>query len=210
MVRPGVPAPGLCRTPVEEVSDVTERTCSVDSCTAEARVRGMCRPHYMRWYNGRPLDARWRQPNEGPCKVDGCAEPSKTLGLCKMHYQRHLRGQELEAPRGRARKGTRAVCTIDGCGLQVNGKGLCRRHYHLWTAYGLTPEAFDKLFESQGRKCRGCGRTEPTKHGWSVDHCHINGHVRAILCNRCNTALGMVDDDPDTLRRLAELAEARR
>jgi hypothetical protein len=38
-----------------------------------------------------------------------------------------------------------------------------------------------------------------------VDHCHTTKTFRGYLCHGCNVALGMVDDDPNTLINLAML-----
>jgi Recombination endonuclease VII len=61
--------------------------------------------------------------------------------------------------------------------------------------YKLTLFEFDKLFESQGRSCAICGSSTPTDvHGWHLDHDHVTGKVRGILCGLCNTMLGMARD----------------
>jgi len=33
----------------------------------------------------------------------------------------------------------------------------------------------------------------------SVDHCHNTNKVRGLLCSRCNTALGLLKDDENTI-----------
>lgn len=40
------------------------------------------------------------------------------------------------------------------------------------------------------------------------DHCHVHGHFRGWLCNRCNWVLGHAKDDPSLLRKMAEYLEA--
>lgn len=52
--------------------------------------------------------------------------------------------------------------------------------------YGLTPETYDALFVSQGNVCAVCGVDKPSGHGWHIDHDHVTGAVRGILCSRCN------------------------
>lgn len=73
--------------------------------------------------------------------------------------------------------------------------------------YGLTQEQYDQFLASQGARCPGCGTDEPGAKGWCIDHCHKGGHVRALLCSRCNVILGWVDEDPAVLRSLADWIE---
>jgi hypothetical protein len=39
------------------------------------------------------------------------------------------------------------------------------------------------------------------------DHCHQSGSFRGWICDPCNTALGLVKDDPERLRALARYLE---
>jgi len=48
--------------------------------------------------------------------------------------------------------------------------------------------------------CEVCGRNDSRIH---FDHCHTLGHFRGWLCGKCNTILGMADDNPDILTKLA-------
>jgi hypothetical protein len=73
--------------------------------------------------------------------------------------------------------------------------------------YGITAEKFEELFQAQGRCCFICKTTEPAGVGWAVDHDHVLNTFRGILCNRCNTVLGMSRDNPAVLRRAAQYLE---
>ena len=75
----------------------------------------------------------------------------------------------------------------------------------LLTEYGLTPEDVQALWESQGRRCAICGRSNIKFH---VDHCHSTGRIRGLLCSNCNTAIGLFGDDPERLRSAALYLEA--
>jgi hypothetical protein len=69
--------------------------------------------------------------------------------------------------------------------------------------YGITHAQKQSMFTSQGNCCACCKSTVPrTKNGWHVDHCHITGKVRGVLCHSCNVALGAVQDNTEQLRSL--------
>src|SRR5262245_13626375 len=46
-----------------------------------------------------------------------------------------------------------------------------------------------------------------TKSQIVFDHCHASKKFRGWLCNPCNRALGMFNDDPDRFRRAADYLE---
>ena len=65
-------------------------------------------------------------------------------------------------------------------------------------AYGITPEEYSRLLESQGGVCALCGGESLTR-GLAVDHNHETGEVRGLLCGSCNTALGLLKEDVELL-----------
>lgn len=70
--------------------------------------------------------------------------------------------------------------------------------------YGITPEQWDDLFQSQGGKCASCGDVPPedAKRRFHVDHDHSTGAVRGILCHSCNVALGHLKEDQERIAKL--------
>lgn len=78
--------------------------------------------------------------------------------------------------------------------------------------YGVNLKQVLKMYEEQGGKCKIC-RTEGFKlspnadNNLVVDHCHINGGVRGMLCHNCNRALGMLQDNVEYLKSAIEYIE---
>ena len=75
-----------------------------------------------------------------------------------------------------------------------------QRENALLRQYGITVDEYDAMLEAQGGGCSVCG----VGSGWAekrlaVDHDHASGRVRGLLCDRCNTVLGKVGDDPALL-----------
>lgn len=70
------------------------------------------------------------------------------------------------------------------------------RAKHLKAKYGLSIEDWNAMFAAQGFVCASCSSPHAGVRWWPVDHCHKTNRIRGILCNRCNVALGYVEDEP--------------
>ena len=52
-------------------------------------------------------------------------------------------------------------------------------------------------------QCQVCGKAGSEANGrgatgrLAVDHDHTTGELRGLLCHRCNTALGLLNDSPE-------------
>lgn len=80
-----------------------------------------------------------------------------------------------------------------------------KREWHLSRKFGMTGAAYAAMLANQGGGCAICGATEPGGRGryFHVDHDHATTSVRALLCNRCNRALGLFEDDHRLIARAA-------
>ena len=75
------------------------------------------------------------------------------------------------------------------------------RTYSRYRRYGITKEEYDRLNAEQGGLCAICktdtpGRNHSTMY---IDHDHVNGNVRGLLCCDCNLLLGYAKDDEKIL-----------
>ena len=81
----------------------------------------------------------------------------------------------------------------------------CKSDLNRLDRFGLSPADYDFLLKFQGYNCAICDRPLQLKqYKFAVDHCHDSDDVRGILCKRCNSALGIFEDNPDMLLRAAE------
>jgi Recombination endonuclease VII len=73
---------------------------------------------------------------------------------------------------------------------------------------GLDPEVVERHFASHHGLCDVCGRSPGEVVArikrLSIDHDHETRQFRGLLCANCNTALGLLQDDPEILYAAAE------
>lgn len=92
---------------------------------------------------------------------------------------------------------------------RVQRREVWRRHYeaneerfwerNAFRRYGLTKGDYEVLLEAQGGVCTICGGTGKSR--LAVDHDHVTGRIRGLLCSECNTGIGKLREDPEIISR---------
>lgn len=75
-----------------------------------------------------------------------------------------------------------------------------RKDWHLKQVFGITLEDYNKLLSEQGGVCKICLGKDSDRM-LAVDHCHTTGKIRGLLCQKCNRAIGQLDDSIERLKR---------
>lgn len=174
--------------------------CSVEGCPGKHLARGWCRKHYeANRRNGDPLIGIRQKP--GPCSEDDCEEPTVGMGLCRRHYSsdhmRRWRAARKAALPPRFCKFCEQPIPLSRTLKAVFCSKACKSTYEL----GLADAEYKALLQAQDGRCGICRRPEPNgRHNrWCVDHDHKTGRKRGLLCINCNSAIGLLNDDPALL-----------
>ncbi|HHJ3231204.1 TPA: endonuclease VII domain-containing protein [Vibrio parahaemolyticus] len=86
----------------------------------------------------------------------------------------------------------------------------CKDHMltskYLERTYGITYDDYLEMARKQSQRCAICGgegfvMKACHKVKLVVDHCHLTGKVRGLLCHNCNRALGLLQDDKGSLSK---------
>lgn len=74
----------------------------------------------------------------------------------------------------------------------------------LRSTYGISLETYQILLDIQNKVCAICGKEEPNKKykTLGVDHNHNTGQIRGLLCTKCNTAIGLLNEDLDLINKV--------
>lgn len=82
-----------------------------------------------------------------------------------------------------------------------------RRFYYVKSKYGITWAEYARLQDVQQGRCACCGQPPPGGKRLYVDHDHVTSVVRGLLCQGCNSGIGMLGENPERLRRAAAYLE---
>ena len=139
-------------------------------------------------------------------KQPTCHPQSKhfAFGLCRPCYdkQRVYTKEQQEArnatPAAKARKRRHYEAKREDNPYFIVDKHRLRR-------YGLSVASYQNLLTAQNNKCKIC-LDDFNSAKCCIDHDHETGIVRGLLCQRCNTSIGMFrDSEFNILRALAYL-----
>lgn len=108
--------------------------------------------------------------------------------------------EDVRVKRREAYRSARAALVSDPT------KDASLRWSKIKTKYGLSRDEYETMLSSQDGACGICRTREPGgRYGvFVVDHCHTGGDVRGLLCNKCNTAIGMLGDTVESAQRVVD------
>jgi len=102
--------------------------------------------------------------------------------------------------------GVRGTCKA----CRTSNRERTRRH-NIKNKYGITLEDFMIMYDNQEGCCSICNKEievyairSKLNSVANIDHCHVTGKVRSLLCNHCNTGLGKFLDNPALLIKAAD------
>lgn len=84
-----------------------------------------------------------------------------------------------------ARTGRQRVCR--SCFLASVRSNFYRR------TYGISVAEYDAMLAHQKGVCFFCGGVDSSGRRLAVDHDHVTGRVRGLLCTKCNHAVARFD-----------------
>ena len=95
--------------------------------------------------------------------------------------------------------------------LNLEHSKMTQRSYEYKRKYGITIDDYDQMFEDQNGDCCICEVNRAALHkDLAVDHCHITGKIRGLLCTPCNTALGLFKDNEFIINKALEYLKKAR
>ncbi|GEM_PF-1259863 len=138
-------------------------------------------------------------------------ENNRIAWVCKCDCGNYIKGPSYNLKSG----------NLKSCGCQRFKKG---KEHHLWRGgrtkeklknnelkhlYNINLKTYKEMLKNQNNKCFICNQKETRKNFktqkikmLSVDHDHKNNKVRSLLCTRCNTVLGLMNEDIFVLRKM--------
>ena len=81
---------------------------------------------------------------------------------------------------------------------------------HFKMKYGIDEYGWLRMYKEQDGKCLTCDTTSHARWweqgftGFCVDHCHITGKVRGLLCQVCNKLTGQIEKDHQRLHKIID------
>ena len=60
--------------------------------------------------------------------------------------------------------------------------------------YNISTNEYDAMIVKQNNLCAICNQSQKRRN-LAVDHCHKTNKVRGLLCDKCNLALGLINEN---------------
>jgi Recombination endonuclease VII len=137
------------------------------------------------------------------------AAPGTHFGHCFECRHNLRRAERTEFDRGALDR--RARYTREWrARLLPEQKTVLFRKENLKRNYGITHQQYVLMLASQGGTCAICCQAPDVGKNLHVDHNHKTNEIRGLLCSKCNTAIGLLDEDVRRFESAAEYLTDRR
>lgn len=94
---------------------------------------------------------------------------------------------------------------------RANESKIQQKKHRLRKNYNLSLAEYDEMLQKQDGKCATCQlHFSVFKRALAVDHDHSSGKIRGLLCGSCNSSLGLLKENFDTVLRLAKYIQTHK
>jgi len=154
--------------------------------------------------------------NAKVCVFPECERTSHCRGMCVGHWNQWAHGRELIPLRHQERvvdgkkfcSGCDRTLVVERFHVKLTGRSSqCRECTNIESRakkYGLTPAQARELIS---RPCETCGAPPVDSKFVHIDHNHVTGVVRGVMCHACNTSLGLMNEDVGRMQALIDYLE---
>jgi hypothetical protein len=152
----------------------------------------------------KPLDNFSTNPRSSDGRYSYCYECARAIKKAYFETRPEARERQRKHARAYAADHRKEACKRASEHYYKNKS----RHFatRLRRECGLSIEQYDVLHEHQQGVCaicrRKCSNTKMTR--LCVDHDHNTNQIRGLLCNNCNRAIGLLQDNTDVLAAAIE------
>lgn len=157
----------------------------------------------IKTYSGKPC--RRCNTTEKYVNNCGCVECSKTIyqpsAEVRKRYEHSVKGKNVRKKINQSDAQKERVWEYNNTSknTQKYYKNNPQKYleYRL-QKYNLSLDQYTRLLQEQNNCCKiCCANISDDNH---IDHCHLTGNVRGLLCRSCNTGLGLFKDNPMFLK----------
>ena len=145
----------------------------------------------------------------GECGEDGhnrrtCARNAVPgQRVCRKCCKRKCLSEFPRQPIGREGRHSRCKACITSH-RQTRASKDWHSNWHRLRKYGISSDDYEKMLSVQGGVCLVCGGVDGKGKALAVDHSHVSGKIRGLLCGSCNNGLGFFQDSPELCESAAE------
>lgn len=125
------------------------------------------------------------------CKIDKECEMFRKRKTLKSGYHSWCKDCESIANRNKYISRPRKISEVkDPAIIKLNSLKRMLQY-----RYSISYETYIAMYEEQNKLCKLC-QTKNTlggRRGLQIDHCHVSGRIRGLICPRCNRGMQFID-----------------